>query len=164
MHSVGEVVVYGVQGVCRIHELCRRKFDRVEKEYYLLRPVFDERSVIYVPIDKPDLVEQMRPVLTKQEVNILITDLSGSACDWIDDDGDRKDFCAEVIRSGDRGALMRLITMLYSRNEALKGQKKHFHIADERNLKRAQKLLHEEFAYVLGLMPDEVPGYISARI
>ena len=150
MHSVGEVVVYGVQGVCRIHELCRRKFDRVEKEYFLLRPIFDERSVIYVPIDKPELVGQMRPVLTKDEVDELIATLSGSACEWIDDDDDRKDFCAEVIR--------------YSRNEALKGQKKHFHIADERNLKRAEKLLHEEFAYVLGLMPDEIPAYISARL
>ncbi len=164
MHSVGEVVVYGVQGVCRIHELCRRKFDRVEKEYFLLRPIFDTRSVIYVPTDKPELVDQMRPVLTREEVDDLITTLSGSAYDWLEDDDDRKDFCAEVIRSGDRGALMQLISMLYSRNEALKGQKKHFHIADERSLKRAEKLLHEEFAYVLDLTPDEIPAYISARI
>lgn len=163
MHCVGEVVVYGTQGVCRIHELCRRKFDREEREYFLLRPVFDSRSVIYVPTDKPELLGQMRPVLTAPEVHALISSASDDV-DWIDDDDDRKDFCAAVFHSGDRRELMRLIRMLYSRNEALKGQKKHFHIADERSLKRAQKLLHEEFAYVLGLTPDEIPGYISSRV
>lgn len=164
MLAVGEVVVYGVQGVCRVAELVTRKFDRETKEYYLLRPVFDTRSVIYVPVDKQELLDQMRPPLTKEEVNELIGSLEKNSSEWIADDDDRRDYCADVIRSGDRGALMRLIDMLYSRNEELKGQKKHFHIADERSLKRAEKLLHDEFAYVLGMLPDQIPEYIRARV
>ena len=164
MLAVGEVVVYGVQGVCRVAELVMRKFDRETKEYYLLRPVFDTRSVIYVPVDKQELLDQMRPPLTKEEVNELIGSLEKNSSEWIADDDDRRDYCADVIRSGDRGALMRLIDMLYSRNEELKGQKKHFHIADERSLKRAEKLLHDEFAYVLGMLPDQIPEYIRARV
>lgn len=164
MPSVGEVVVYGVQGVCRVAELVSRRFDRETKDYYLLRPVFDQRSVIYVPVDKPDLVAQMRPPLTTSEIHELIDSLEINGSEWIADDSDRRDYCADVIRSGDRGALMRLIDMLYSRNEELKGQKKHFHIADERSLKRAEKLLNDEFAYVLGMLPDEIPDYIRARI
>jgi len=164
MLSVGEVVVYGVQGVCRVAETVTRRFDRETKEYYLLRPVFDERSVIYVPVDKQELLSQMRPPLSKAEVNRLIDGLEVNGSEWIANDSDRRDYCADVIKSGDRAELMKLIDMLYSRNDELKGQKKHFHIADERSLKRAEKLLHDEFAYVLGILPTDVDDYIRARI
>ena len=164
MFAVGDVVMYGTQGVCKIHEVCTKKFGKTESEYFLLRPYFDPKSVIYVPTDQDNLLSQMREVLTRNEVNDLIAEISSGKIEWIDNDNERQDVCNEIIRSGDRVALMRLIQMLYDRNEELKGQKKHFHIADERNLKRAEKLLHEEFAYVLGLQPADIPAYISERL
>ena len=59
---------------------------------------------------------------------------------------------------------MQLINMLYVHQEDLKIQKKHFHISDERYLKEAERLLHNEFAYVLKISPDEVAQYILSRI
>lgn len=164
MFSVGEVVVYGVQGVCRIRDKCTRKFGKEEQEYFVLCPVFDEKSVIYVPADKPALLAQMRAVLTKAELSELIVTADRNGSQWIENDNSRRDFCAEVIKSGDRSALMGLVSMLYLHSEELKGQKKHFHMADERSLKQAKKLLHDEFAYVLGIDPEDVPAYISSRL
>ena len=37
-------------------------------------------------------------------------------------------------------------------------------ISDERYLKEAERLLHNEFAYVLKISPDEVAQYILSRI
>lgn len=164
MFSVGDAVVYGVQGVCRIREMCTKKFGKEEQEYFVLCPIFDEKSVIYVPTDKPALLAQMRSVLTKEELQELIASAGDRNALWIEDDSHRRDFCAEVIKSGDRGALMQLVSMLYLHSEELKGQKKHFHMADERSLKQAKKLLHDEFAFVLGITPEEVPEYISRHI
>lgn len=164
MFSVGDAVVYGVQGVCRIRELCTKKFGREEQEYYVLCPIFDEKSVIYVPTDKPALLAQMRAVLTRAELHELLASAGQQDNLWIENDNHRRDFCAEVIKSGDRSALMGLVSMLYMHSEELKGQKKHFHIADERSLKQAKKLLHDEFAFVLGIRPEEVPDYISSHI
>lgn len=164
MFCVGEAVVYGVQGVCRIREMCTKKFGKEEQEYFVLCPIFDEKSVIYVPTDKPALLAQMRSVLTKEELRELIASAGEQDAQWIENDSHRRDFCTEVIKSGDRSALMQLVSMLYLHSEELKGQKKHFHIADERSLKQAKKLLHDEFAFVLGITPEEVPEYISRHI
>ena len=164
MFCVGDAVVYGVQGVCRIREMCTKKFGREEQEYYVLCPIFDEKSVIYVPTDKPALLAQMRTVLTPEELRGLIDSAAHDETLWIEDDSHRRNFCAEVIKSGDRKALMQLVSMLYLHSEELRGQKKHFHIADERSLKQAKKLLHDEFAFVLGITPEEVPDYISRHI
>ena len=39
-----------------------------------------------------------------------------------------------------------------------------FHAADEQLLERAQKLLHEEFAFVLHILPEEVPLFITRQL
>ena len=164
MFSVGDAVVYGVQGVCRIREMCTKKFGREEQEYFVLCPIFDEKSVIYVPADKPALLSQMRAVLTREELRQLLDSAAQDETIWIEDDSHRRNYCAEVIKSGDRQALLKLVSMLYLHSEELRGQKKHFHIADERSLKQAKKLLHDEFAFVLGITPEDVPEYIARHV
>lgn len=164
MFTVGETVCYGTQGVCKVKELTVRQIGREKKEYYVLQPVYDERSTVYVPADNQALVNNIRRVLTEQEVNDIISSVVSEPAGWIDDDLERKEFCSHVVRSGDRMELMQLINMLYIHQEDLKTQKKHFHISDERYLKEAERLLHNEFAYVLKISPDEVTQYILSRI
>ena len=164
MFTVGETVCYGTQGVCMVKELTVRQIGREKKEYYVLQPVYDERSAIYVPADNQALVNNIRRVLTEQEVNDIISSVVNEPAEWIDDDLERKEFCSYVVRSGDRRELMQLINMLYVHQEDLKTQKKHFHISDERYLKEAERLLHNEFAYVLKISPVEVAQYILSRI
>lgn len=62
----------------------------------------------------------------------------------------------EILRGGDRKALAGLIRTLYLHRERQKAAGKKFHTGDEQLLDRAQKLLHEEFAYVLNLRPEDV--------
>ncbi len=42
--------------------------------------------------------------------------------------------------------------------------KKHFHISDEKYLREAERLLHDEFSYTLNISNEEVPAYILKRI
>lgn len=69
-----------------------------------------------------------------------------------------------MLKSGDRAELMRLIEMLYLRREGLKSTKKHFHISDEKFLREAERLLHDEFSYTLNITKEDVPSYILNRI
>ncbi|MBE7065015.1 MAG: CarD family transcriptional regulator [Ruminococcaceae bacterium] len=166
MFSVGDAVVYETQGVCKISEITSMTAGKVTREYYVLKPVYEDRSTVYVPVDNDAVVNsRMRFVFTVDEVNTIIKNVSdGNAMEWITDDAKRKEFCVNTLKKGDRAELMRLIGMLYSRQSELKEQKKHFHIADERYMKEAEKLINEEFAYVLGIDRKEVQNYIAKNI
>lgn len=160
MFSVGDAVSYGTQGICKITEITNMAVGKVKKQYFVLVPLQDERSTVYVPTDNEKLLEKMRTVLSEKEINELIKEVSKQPLKWIENDIDRKEFCNEVIKSGDRHELMRLIEMLYNKREELKNSKKHFHILDERALREAEHLLHDEFSYVLNISKEDVPSYI----
>ena len=68
MYNVGDNIHYGGSGVCVIQEIAVMRFGRTREQYYVLKPVYQNASLIYVPVDNPQLVGKMRAVLTKEEV------------------------------------------------------------------------------------------------
>lgn len=164
MFQAGDAIIYGTHGVCVISEIAELKLVGEKREYYVLSPVRDSNSKIYAPTDNDTVCAKMRRVLTSDEISQLISNASNNTAKWISDDTERRDFCDSVIKSGDRAELMKLIEMLYLKQKSLQSNKKHFHMADEKALREAQELLHDEFAYVLGISPDEVPGYIRQKL
>ncbi len=164
MYSTGEFVLYGTHGVCRITEVTGMKFGNETRHYYVLSPVSERKSTIFVPVDSEVLLAQMRRVLTKEEIDALLAAVVPGALSWIVNDSERKEFCALTIKSGDRMALINLIEMMYLHQEETRNCKKHFHVTDERFLREAEKLLHEEFAFVLGIPLLDVHAYIGERI
>lgn len=162
MFSVGDTVVYETQGVCKISEIMSMQVGNSTREYFVLKSVYEDKMTLYVPVDNDTVVKShMRLIFTKDEVNEIIKSVSeGKSMEWIADDSKRKEYCNSTFKNGDRTELMRLIGMLYSRQKDMREQKKHFHIADERYLKEAEKLINEEFAYVLGIKRQEVHKYI----
>lgn len=161
-YSVGDTVVYGTQGVCSVKEISPLAFGGASKDYYVLCPIGDCRSKIYVPCDNESLTSQMRPLLTPDEIREIISASEKKKTEWIASDSERKEYCASIIKNGDRTELMSMVAMLYLRQEDLKNQKKHFHVSDERFLREGVRLLHEEFAFSLGISIAEVPSYIES--
>ncbi len=164
MFSEGAIVVYGVQGICEFTGTTTMPVGKETRSYYVLSPVYDARSKIYVPTDNQALVDHIQPVLSKKEINQLIDSASANAPEWIENDIERRDYCSEIIKKGDRSELMQLISMLYLHQKSLKQTKKHFHLSDERFLREAERLINDEFSYVLGIKRGEVPDYICNRI
>lgn len=164
MFSVGDTVVYNTQGVCEIVEKTLMKFGGEKKEYFVLRPAADNGSTVYVPCTSEPLLAKMRKLISRVELDALIDEAARDGREWIVSDSERRDYCDAVLKSGDRKQLLQLISMLYRRREELKTLKKHFHNADATYLKAAERLLHDEFAYVLGISSAEVPDYIRSRL
>ena len=69
--SAGDTLVYGTQGVCRIKEISTLQFGKTQTEYYILTPVADERSVVYVPTGSEKLVSKMRELISREELDEL---------------------------------------------------------------------------------------------
>ena len=162
MLTVGQTVVYGTQGVCTVKEISMLKLGKTKGEYYALSPIDDPGSTVYVPTANEKLMSKLRPVLTGEEADALITEAVREPLEWIESDAERKSACDDIVKNGDRKQLMRLVGMLYRRRELLKDQKKHFHNVDAQYLKTAERTLHGELAYALGIAVDDVADYIRS--
>lgn len=164
MYSLGDYVVYGSHGVCRMLELEERVVDRKKLQYYVLEPVTQIGARYLVPLHNDVAVGKLRPVLSREELDALIcsTDVRGDA--WIPDENLRKQTYRELMGSGDRAAMIRMIGTLYRHKEAQAAAGRKFHLCDDNFLRDAQKLLSSEFAHVLGIEPDAVGDYVQSLI
>lgn len=162
--NVGHVFVYGVNGVCKVEDICIRDCGGGKKEYYVLQPVYDSRSTVYVPTDSQQLAVNMRELLTEKEIYDIIDDLPNADSDWIKDDKERCEVFRSMLDGGARTDLARVIRMLYMRKRELAERGKKLRSSDETVMQRAEKLLYGEFAWVLGIKPTDVVGFISKRI
>ncbi len=161
MFAVNDTVFYGVHGVCTVSEISKREFCGAVSDYYTLKPVYSERSTVYVPVGKEGENEKLRKVLSEEEVYEMIRSLPTSKTMWVENDSLRKSTYAGVLKSGSPSALASLIKTLYERQTELEKQNKKMHASDKRALSEAEKMLHEEIAFVLHLERDRVVSFIS---
>ena len=155
------IVVHVREGVCRIVSIENKIMTGDEPmEYYLLSPVYDPSSRIYVPTEKGDAF--LRDPLTKEEIHELIHMIPDINLEWISDEKTRQRELREDLKSGSHKTLLGIITSLYKKKEEISGTGKKFHTSDEHVLNEAARQIHREFGYVLGMEPDEVPDYIHA--
>ena len=164
MYQVNENVLYGSQGVCRIIEIAKKDFQGSQMEYYILKPVENNASTIYVPVNNEALTGKMRRVLSPEEIERLIASAPQQPSVWIENDNDRKEAYKAVLSGGDRMALLKVIQALYLHQEELRKKGKRLHLADEHIFKAAEKILYEEFALALHITPEQVPPFIRSRI
>ena len=131
MFAVGDNVLYGADGVCTITEHGLRDFFGSTREYYILKPNADPSGTVYVPADNPALVEKMRRLMTKEEIDGILAECAGAdngngtspdceSPDWIADDGERKHTYDEILQSGDRQQIFRMIRALYIHREIIR--------------------------------------------
>lgn len=164
MYHINEIVLYGNEGVCKIEDIMTRQFADKTVEYYVLKPVYSQSSTIYVPIDNEDLTEKMKRIMTSQEIMELIEAMPDADSIWVDNDNLRKERYKDILRNGDRKEIMQLICTLYLHQQKLKDQGKKFHAADDKFFKDAEKILYDEFAFVLGIKQEDVIPFISKII
>ena len=160
--TIGAYVLYGKTGVCLVQEKTELSFGN--GLYYVLCPVSDGRSSVYVPCDNPDLVAKMRPLLTREEIDSLLSDADDVRMDWIDDRNERSARYRQIIGSGDRRLLIRQICCLFRKKHEKQEMGKHLSAMDEAILQECMRLIDEEFSMVLEIPGSEVVNYILSRL
>ncbi len=160
----GAYVLYGKTGVCLVEDKQEMTFGSAVGEYYVLRPVSDNRSAVYVPCDNPQLMAQMRTPMSRQELEALLDSLAGDAMPWIEDKNERLPALRAVLSTGDRRQMLLLIRCMYEKKQEKAAAGKHLSTADEMLLQEAMRLLEEEFALALEIPRAEVAAYIHDRL
>lgn len=164
MYNIGEFVVYGFHGVCQIVALEDRIIDRKNVQYYALEPVQQTGARFLVPTQNQAAVAKMKPVLTKAELDALIASEDVRQDAWIADENLRKQTYRELISSGDRKSLVRMVGSLRRQKEKQLALGRKFHQCDENFLRDGEKLLGSEFSMVLGIAPEQVGQYLMEAI
>ena len=162
MFAKNDYIIYGTTGVCKITGIEKRKFNNIEKEYYILKPAYDSNSTIYAPIDN-DMIN-IRKIMTVKEVYDLIRTMPDNGPIWIDDINLRKGKYNEILKKGNKVELVKLIRTLYLEKEKKKTEGKKLYVGDEKIMAEAERLLHEEFAVVLNIKVDEVLPFILGEL
>ena len=164
MYSVNEKIHYGGSGVCVVQEIASMRFGRTRERYYVLKPVYQNTSLIYVPVENEQLVAKMRPVISREEVDRLIDGMAEIPTAWEEDPQVRKASFDALLRSNECRSLIVIIKTLNAHKERRQADGKNLHVADETYLREAQRLLYDEFAGALNIQPAQVHDYIRRKL
>ncbi|MBO5020322.1 MAG: CarD family transcriptional regulator [Clostridia bacterium] len=164
MFKVNDTVLYGSQGVCRIKAIEIKEIGKKKRSYYVLRPIYQESSTIFVPVDNENLVSKMHNVMSIEEIKNLIIDMPKYDTVFETDDSLRRNSYREILSSGDRVAIASVIKSLYSEQLRRKETGKKLPLADEQILNHAENLLCNELALVLNIEPQQVISFINEQI
>ena len=164
MYKVGDMVMYGAFGICKITAIEKRDFTGEEQEYYILKHITSDKNTYYVPINNEAALSKMRSICSKSEVDELISHMNSEGLIWIDNDIKRKEEYNRIIKDADKHEIIRLIKTLYLRRNELTETGKKLRSSDENYLNLAENMLFEEFAYALDIDRSEVVEYIEKHI
>lgn len=164
MYKSGDMVMYGLAGICKVTAIEKRNFTGKEREYYILKHINPDKNIFYVPTDNEAAVSKMHRLCSKSEVDELISHMNSEKPIWIDNDSNRKEEYSRIIKDGDRHEIIRLIKTLYLRRKELSKSGKKLRSADEDYLDLAENMLFEEFAFALDIDRNEVVKYIKNHI
>ena len=146
MFEVDDKVVYGVVGVCTVSAIDTPPIKGVTGDYYFLQPFFDNRGLIYSPIDNK---VPMRRILSKDECDNLRNKAKKCKNDKTLNEKLPSGKYDECIKSQDALKLLHLIRFLYNiKNERAKELRKMKSV-DNRFLTTARKLLYGEMAVAM---------------
>lgn len=163
MFAVGDYVVHGNSGVCKVEDI--QTMDGVGKgtrTYYTLVPVYVSGSRLFVPTDSTKVVT--RSVMTKKEAEDLLKEWDEIDTLWVENDKKREEVYKEALRSCDSRQWVRLIKTSYQRSQERMKEGKKATTSDERYLHMAEDNLFGELAIPLQMTRGEAENYFVAQL
>ena len=156
LFSVEDVVMYTTYGICKINSIKEETFMGKTEEYYVLSPLNENNTEITLPVNNPMTSLRLHPLLSKDEINDLINEIPFIEPYWIERDNDRKVKFSDIIKSGDRKETIRILKSIKVHTIEIKNKGRKLHATDEAAMKDAEKLLLDEFSYVLDTSRDQM--------
>ncbi len=165
MYQIGELVLYGSTGVCKVAEIKEQSFPSTGETrlYYVLRPLY-ENCVISAPVDSEKVF--IRPIISRDEAERIIGRIPYIKVKTYHSRVSRElsEQYETILKSHSCDSLLELTMSIYMKKQALLAQNRKFGTVDERFLKRAEDLLFGELAAALDIPKSEVQSYIASKL
>ena len=164
IYHVGDTVMHPSEGVCTIAELRSMKFSGAQsRKYYILKPATEKSSsTVYLPVFRGNAV--LRQLLSKSDITALIHRSREYAGLWIADSKQRKEAFTRILNEGNYAKIIRMIEEIHTENTLREQEGKKPCAADEAIKAEAERLLHQEFSYVLHLSVEDTVAFIIKEL
>ena len=164
MFEIGEHIVYGTNGICRVEEICPSPYDKNDvRNFYLLIPVHNPMgSTIYTPVDNDRV--PMRRLMTREEIDALIAAIPQIELVEVPIEKKRREIYRSTIGALRPEGYVSVMKTVNRRREELIAARKHFPVSDVEYGQLAKHLLYSECAHVLGIAEEGMEAYIAQRL
>lgn len=164
MYTIGDLVIYGKTGVCRVRDVALRADSRGEKrQYYILTPLY-ESCEISIPVGSKKMY--LRPIISREQALELI-----DAIPQLRQKADHSRVLRELeshyaasLDTHDCEDLVRLTSSIYEKREEALLHNRRLGAVDERFLRKGEALLFGELAAALDIPVEDVPALIASRL
>ena len=146
MFSVGELLIYGTSGVCRVDEICSSPFDAADTRlFYKLTPTPDRANlVIYTPIDNEKVI--MRPLMSEADARELLASISEIGIIEVPLEKKRRDIYRELVATAEPKVYVSIIKTVAQRREEFKRTRRRLPDIDNDAEHTAKSSLYGELA------------------
>ena len=158
-YKVGDFVMCGMSGSCKVEEIGPLSFGGPDKIYYSLKPVYDSRDTIYVSIERESDIA--RKVIGRKEAEEMIKEVVSSKRRGT---VPAKEVCDEILRSADSIKISNMIRQLRHLRAENRKNHKNLNISEEKILKCAERIFFSEIATALGITMAEAVERISEEL
>lgn len=163
MFNLNSIVVHPTMGVCTVTEIKKMSIGKnPPKDFYVLKPKYENYGTkIYIPVDGKI---KLREPLNSEKIKEMLQDAAKAPLVWNNNDMLRKSEFTEILHSGNHFEIIRLIYTLHEMKKEKELSGKKLHLADERIMKEAERLIHGELAYSMNINPENVAEYIMNEL
>lgn len=171
MFAIGDKVVHHEYGICRITNICLRKFPGQEpQEYYEMTPLSDDGygTTFYIAVDHGG---KLREPLTKEQILAMIDSMPGIDPLKIESSGNRildmeniKTTYTSLMNSGNPQDWVLLLRTIYRKDRQLSAQRKRLSEFESHARNNSERLLYGEIAGVMDIPVSHVEQFITGRI
>ena len=163
MYEVGQLIVYGASGVCRVEALEHPSFapkEMKDRLYYRLKPLY-EQGILYAPVDT---AVPIRPVLTRQQAEELLAgvpQLQPEPCESHSPQllSEHYKKFLQTYRCED---LLRLLKTIHAKTR--RAGSRAMSKTDQHFMRKAQEQLYRELAVALECIEDEVKSLVAQAL
>lgn len=162
MFKINDVVVYESRGVYKIQKIDMLDFLKTKEEYYIMHPVNNDGSTIYVRTDNDKVA--MRGVISKEKAEDFLSELPEMEVLYDQNDKVREKEYQSVLRSGECGRYFSMMKGIRKEQEKRSESGKKLSMNDDRNLHKVENILLVELSVVFNITVDQVKVKINDAI
>ena len=151
MFHVGDYIVYGSNGICRVEEITHPDIAGIDEDklYYVLVPEKTRDSRLFCPTDNSR-------VITADEAAALMEEVKEIEPLQVESERMRDDSYKKAMKSCDLRQCVKVIKALLIRKEERESHGKKVTVTDERYMKLAEEGLYSELSLVMGKDREEI--------
>lgn len=161
--KIDDYVMYMSKKIYRITNIEKKNFSGEEKDYFLLKDNLKNETV-YLPLDNELALKNIRHLLTKNEIEEVLNNVSKYSYRWNNAYKERAQLYNDLIKENNLSKLIAMCKEIKSKHQEFKASKKNLPNLDMSFYKGIAQTIQDEFSFVLGIPHDEIEAYIASKI